>query len=1658
MTAQEADKLLDSWEKSPEPSNTTAVPPASSPVQLLQPVSAPVLAPSVSLSPADAVEQAFQSGQIRDGGVNQPSQFSSGVPLGINPAYNPDWDFTRALTAPRTGIPSRINQALGYVGNVAKAIPADVAETIAGNEKYWELKNLAGAALGEEPQITQKIAESSSESPVAATIAKVGQGLAASAPLLATESLPAAAQKLAALGFSAQMISGAGKAATELGTELGKEPQNRDMDKLTSAISDLSQTALFAPLAAKFGALDAVEGAVRPKDFVIRKLSQQLKNAPQIKYEAPQQNVQVIPKSTTQSEFDQPLPQTQPAFNQKTVINRNRQQPVVPETPAEPYETAVDEIRRKGAKTINEIKAIFPLAELNREQARSLRDLAWGKQEPTTTKANEQIQPTSKQTVTPEGSDQPQSPGGVYRQGEIRQEGDGGEIGSGTPPPQPASPASRSRSAGAAHEPQPNAVAPVEFKGYQQNVPGQPPIELWNVKEPFAGLPKGSTVLRQTVEKTGYSLPEIPAEKLPNPSEQIKPPEQASAPAAPVASEAANVATPDFVERASQEESKVHPELPPEVVNQVVHDEIKADPKGYQKEIDKENPPSSSNPQAAKDPWKMTKKQFVKSSQDAERIPSVRGSKSDKAMVTAYEVNHAAAVADAVESGKPIPPEVLADYPELAKQAEAAKPPVKESLTAQKPPIEPPVEQAKGGEQQTFKGMGGAVPSEFEKTTATPTGIKISAIDRQRAERGLEPLEKAATRSFKNEVWKRTLAKIDIDPDAPANLVKELAEKPRPLTDSDVAMLLYREADLSYERAKLTRDIAQAADDAKQFPERADEIAPMRAQALVLSDALDYLEQVIRPSKTETARGLAALRNMVGDNYTLEAMKFRRSSQLGRDLTPEELDQVKQAHDEIAKKQQAYEDYVAQKEAEIAQREVKLALDKIAAEKATGPKYHPKVIEIAEGFAKFMDKKAGDALARIREKAKNLNAGVDPTLIADMAIVGAAKLTRGLVDFAKWADAMRQDIGDWIEPHLQQVYDASQKRFDEEAAQLEKRVGKGPARSAIRKIKDLPLPDQIKVVEGKIGERVKAGQNQDITPLVQKLARLLVQSGVTDRNALIDQVHGFLRQIIPDMTRREAMDAISGYGQFSKLTKDEISVKLRDLKGQMQQVAKLEDMQSGKPPSKTGMERRVPSDEERALIRKVNDMKREFQIPISDPETQLKSDLDALKTRLKNAAHDYQERLKNKDFSTKPKRILQMDKEANRLHFEMMKSKTKWHEAMMKERIANRPTYKKILSFGQEILNTSRAIITSMDFSAVLRQGGFIGFGHPIRSLKSFPAMFKAFGSEAGQHMVNEQIMARKNYPLYVKSKLFLSEHGHKLSQMEEAYMTRWAQHIPLVGASERAYVTFLNKLRADSFDVMADTLSARKELSQAEADAIANYINVATGRGNFGAKDAALTGLNTVFFAPRLVASRFQLLFGQPLYNGSLRTRVMVAKEYARFLGGIGMVYALGTMAGATIGLDPRSSEFGKMRWGNTRVDPLSGLSQTTVLLTRIATGERKTASGNVVPIRGANLPYGASDTSDVVKNFLRSKLSPIIGASLNIATGKDVLGNPVTVQSTAQNLLVPLSLSDILAAEKDQGIPAATAFGLLSIFGFGIQTYSPQKPSSEKGYTFRP
>jgi hypothetical protein len=194
----------------------------------------------------------------------------------------------------------------------------------------------------------------------------------------------------------------------------------------------------------------------------------------------------------------------------------------------------------------------------------------------------------------------------------------------------------------------------------------------------------------------------------------------------------------------------------------------------------------------------------------------------------------------------------------------------------------------------------------------------------------------------------------------------------------------------------------------------------------------------------------------------------------------------------------------------------------------------------------------------------------------------------------------------------------------------------------------------------------------------------------------------------------------------------------------------------------------------------------------------------------------------------------------------------------------------------------------------------------------------------------------------------------------------------------------------------------------------------------------------------------------GQPLWKGDKATRLAVGKVYVR--GALGMaaytliahaLYSL--LAGdddeePTYELDPRSADFGKRKVGETRVDMGAGFNQFVTLAARIITGETKRASGEIVSIRGEDVPWGGTDARDIIHRFLNTKLAPLPSAVLDFMAGENVVGEKATVASIVRERVTPMTWQDIWDAEKDLNVPQGTVAAIEAFFGAGLSTYGPQ------------
>lgn len=1125
--------------------------------------------------------------------------------------------------------------------------------------------------------------------------------------------------------------------------------------------------------------------------------------------------------------------------------------------------------------------------------------------------------------------------------------------------------------------------------------------------------------------------------------------------------------------------------------------------------------------------------------------------------------------------------------------------------------------------------MGAATASEFTPPVPFVTSNKNAIVDQERAQRGLPPMM-SQMRQSNQDAWDAAMREIDQNPQRQDELIAELTNNPRALTTIENALLLHRRVDLRNEYEKALKRWKQAFDD-NDLLLASEESQRVKEWNAALAD----LEDVTKRTGRASGQSLQARKMMANEDFSLVAMELRAMEAKGRELTNEE-------HIELIKAQQ-------------------------------------KITELQNRLFELEGAK----------EAKDVEASTTETL---------------------------------------------------------KEVSSEAPKEA--KSKDFDLDREDNLLSG-IKAKVDKGQTNDITSLVQQLARVFWRRGVRGREPMIDELHGALKTIIPEFTRDDTKRAFSGYGNFKPLSKEEIDVGLRDLRGQTQQVLKMEAIEARKPLEKTGQERRVPSDEERRLIKQVNELKRKYGVVVTDPATQLKSalaarktyyehriadlrheietrqrivksksaspsdpelqaliaeherlkeehaqiftkpemtdeqrlkmaiaaaqrnqahwevrlenaekgvfdkrtpgrkvtsaeleliqaetaavrehvkelhDLDAavveakrteslarqkatlekniaelerkviekdlttpgtrmsrpaadpdleallqqrdelnkqlaearkearkkpddqkraeaherelkrlnkaiderlakvaagdvsttgkkanrpmspeleqarqqlemvnkqlaalrkaskpvkskeeialqsIKTRMKTRIAEFKRRVKDKDFAKKVKEPTKLDAEATKIKAELDLAKEEFETKREQDRWARMSVFQKTKRTAANVYDAARALMTTGEFSFILRQGKIFVLSHPIKAAKALPNTFKALlASEQRAREIDEQTLSDPAIDAARAAKVYFAEEGASLPRSEEILMGRLVGKIPVVRNFNNAARVFLNRIRLDLWKAMSKSMTKSGTPTPEESRQIAMFVNESTGRGGLGPAEQAAIPLARAMFSPRYYASRWQLALGHSMWGGTMRSRRIIATEYARALVGLGLYYTALAMFFSSdddeekgkIEGDPRSGKFGKVQIGNTVLDPLAGLSQAIVLGSRTGLAalnavagteipEKKTLAGEPARISGKDVPYGGDKWTDIVADHFRGKLHPVPASIANLFDGTDLGGDEATLVNQAGNLGAPITWVDIWAALKEQGLDDGAAISLLGLLGEGIQTYKEKE-----------
>lgn len=378
----------------------------------------------------------------------------------------------------------------------------------------------------------------------------------------------------------------------------------------------------------------------------------------------------------------------------------------------------------------------------------------------------------------------------------------------------------------------------------------------------------------------------------------------------------------------------------------------------------------------------------------------------------------------------------------------------------------------------------------------------------------------------------------------------------------------------------------------------------------------------------------------------------------------------------------------------------------------------------------------------------------------------------------------------------------------------------------------------------------------------------------------------------------------------------------------------------------------------------------------------------------------------------------------------------------------------------------TKGIKASFDNSAVFRQGWKTLLTHPIQWQKQARQSFvnlldPRVTPEDVMRTMHADIASRENYDLMKKAKL-------DVGQPEEDFPTALPEKVPIAGRAykraEVAYTAFTQRLRADLFDAYIGLAKdTGVELMDSELRNIGRMVNSLTGRSDLGKLERAGSAINSVFFSPRFLKSHIDVLT-QPITGGSTKdavngegsnfVRKEAGKNLIKILAAQAVIFGL---ARALLGedrfsLDPRSSDFAKIKVGNTRWDTTGGMGSLAVLAGRLLTGSiASSTTGEVSSLTDPK--YGGQNRYDVAVDFIGNKMSPIGGVVRDYLKGKDFGGNPITARKVAKSLLLPLPIENGIEVWKDPVAdnPTKVAAILADALGIATNTYGSSRATQK-------
>jgi hypothetical protein len=469
--------------------------------------------------------------------------------------------------------------------------------------------------------------------------------------------------------------------------------------------------------------------------------------------------------------------------------------------------------------------------------------------------------------------------------------------------------------------------------------------------------------------------------------------------------------------------------------------------------------------------------------------------------------------------------------------------------------------------------------------------------------RGESPIESDFYRS-NPEVAEAARVAMDKNPEAVDSVIRHLLEEgrdTRKISIQEEAMLVHRGFDLKRQIMSAERILENENSTPAQKAMAQDNITDAQTKLIELANAMH--------ASGEVWGAFGSFRQRIfQDDFSPASMARTLEKAKNDKLTDAEIAEIEIEAKNIerlrAEKEKAEEAAVDIQRDDAAQD----AFDKAA-------RYHPKVLEYAEGIVSKWEAEAIKARKDLREAMGMASANpLSLKVAAALFKIARAKIARGSLNAAEFTTEMVEEFGDSIKTAIQPAWNLAMKAIGKLDANKERK--KTPKQKKAEKT----AMDEAESIEDGIKAVAKDPKalNDGFDSYVKKLANEYVRMGETTVAGVIAKLHKFFDPMMPDLTDNALKDAWTDYGKGKEATTDPTKMLQSQLRYEALLERKISELEKLKSPAATASKRVKQTERAGRLLKEIAELKKKLPPDEGNAAGRLQSSLDAMETRARN--------------------------------------------------------------------------------------------------------------------------------------------------------------------------------------------------------------------------------------------------------------------------------------------------------------------------------------------------------------------------------------------------------------------------------------------------------